>query len=81
MARFKQVSKKEGEGYEQRPRKTDYGELYVSFWQYDGFSIRTKEEMESAQRPARSRPQVRISDFVNRSPQPHQYLGQLGWMG
>ncbi|WP_325213476.1 hypothetical protein [Oscillibacter sp.] len=45
-----------GEGYEQRPRKTEGGELYVHFWQYDGFFIRTKEELEAAKVPVRSRP-------------------------
>lgn len=48
-----------GEGYEQRPRKTEYGELYVSFWQDKGFFIQTKEELETVKAPARSRPQVR----------------------
>ncbi len=47
-----------GEGYEQRPRKTDYGDLYVSFWEHDGFFIRTKEEMEAARVPTRPRPQT-----------------------
>ena len=46
-----------GEGYEQRPRKTDYGDLYVSFWEYDGFFIRTKEELETAKAHVRPRPQ------------------------
>ena len=43
-----------GEGYEQRPRRTSYGELYVSFWQARDFFILTKEEMETAR--AASRP-------------------------
>ena len=43
-----------GEGYEQRPRRTSYGELYVSFWQAKDFFILTKEEMETAR--AASRP-------------------------
>ena len=46
-----------GEGYSQRPRNTDYGDLYVYFWQYDGFFIRTKEELEIAKNPVRPRPQ------------------------
>lgn len=46
-----------GEGYEQRPRRTEDGELYVSFWQSDGFFIRTKEELEAAKAPIRPRPQ------------------------
>ncbi len=41
-----------GEGFEQRPRGTDYGELYVHFWQYTGFFILTKEEMEAERAPA-----------------------------
>ena len=45
-----------GEGFEQRPRRTDYGDLYVSFWEHDGFFIRTKEEMEAARVPTRPRP-------------------------
>ena len=45
-----------GEGFEQRPRRTDYGGLYVSFWEHDGFFIRTKEEMEAARVPTRPRP-------------------------
>ena len=40
-----------GEGYEQRPRKTEYGDLYVSFWQGKDFFILTKEEMEAARAP------------------------------
>ncbi len=47
-----------GEGYEQRPRTTDYGDLYVSFGEHDGFFIRTKEEMEAARVPTRPRPQA-----------------------
>ena len=43
-----------GEGYEQRPRRTSYGELYVSFWQAKDFFILTKEEMETSR--AASRP-------------------------
>ena len=37
-----------GEGYAQRPRHTEDGELYVNFWQDNSFSILTKEELESA---------------------------------
>ena len=47
-----------GEGYEQHPRKTAFGDLYVSFWKPDGFFIRTSEEMETAKAPVRSKPQV-----------------------
>ena len=36
-----------GEGYAQRPRHTEDGELYVNFWQDNSFSILTKEELES----------------------------------
>ena len=42
-----------GEGYEQRPRKTSYGDLYVSFWQDKDFFILTKEEMDAAKAPGR----------------------------
>lgn len=43
-----------GEGYEQRPRKTEYGDLYVSFWQDKDFFIRSKEEMAAERVPSRS---------------------------
>lgn len=43
-----------GEGYEQRPRKTSYGELYVSFWQSKDFFILTKEELETKRTPSRA---------------------------
>ena len=46
-----------GEGYEQRPRKTEYGDLYVSFWQGEDYFILTKEEMEAARAPAHTRHQ------------------------
>ena len=47
-----------GEGYEQRPRKTEYGDLYVSFWQGEDYFILTKEEMETARTPAPTRHQL-----------------------
>lgn len=34
-----------GEGFEQRPRATAYGDLYVHFWQSEGFFIETKQEL------------------------------------
>ena len=43
-----------GEGYEQRPRKTSYGDLYVSFWQSKDFFILTKEELETKRAPSRA---------------------------
>ena len=46
-----------GESYEQRSRKTEDGELYVSFWMPDGFYICTKEELETAKAHVRPRPQ------------------------
>lgn len=46
-----------GEGYEQRPRRTDYGSLYVSFWDCNGFFLRTRDELEAAKVPARPRHQ------------------------
>lgn len=48
-----------GESFEQHPRKTAFGDLYVKFWRHDSFFIRTGEEMETAKAPARSRSQVR----------------------
>ncbi len=46
-----------GESYEQRSRKTEDGELYVSFWKPDGFYICTEEELETAKAHVRPRPQ------------------------
>lgn len=47
-----------GEGFEQRPRRTDYGSLYVSFWDCNGFFLRTRDELEAARVPTRPRPQT-----------------------
>ena len=35
-----------GEGFEQRPRATADGDLYVHFWQSEGFFLKTKQELE-----------------------------------
>ena len=35
-----------GEGFEQRPRATGEGDLYVHFWQSKGFFLKTKQELE-----------------------------------
>lgn len=35
-----------GEGFEQRPRATENGDLYVHFWQSKGFFLKTKQELE-----------------------------------
>lgn len=35
-----------GEGFEQRPRATCDGDLYVHFWQSEGFFLKTKRELE-----------------------------------
>ena len=42
-----------GEGFAQRPRRTEYGELYVSFWRDNSTGILTKEEMEAGIVPNR----------------------------
>lgn len=42
-----------GEGFAQRPRRTEHGDLHVSFWEDNSFSILTKQELESAQRQSR----------------------------
>ena len=39
-----------GEGFEQRPRKTMDGDLYVHFWQSEGFYIKTKQELEQTRK-------------------------------
>ena len=39
-----------GEGFEQRERKTEYGELYVHFWHSgDDYSILTEQELKGPQ--------------------------------
>ena len=43
-----------GEGYAQRPRHTEDGELYVNFWQDNNFSILTKKELETTRAASRS---------------------------
>ena len=45
-----------GESYEQRPRCTCDGALYVSFWQHDDFFLLTKEELERRKALARAQP-------------------------
>lgn len=35
-----------GEGFEQRPRETAEGNLYIHFWQDRDFSLRTRKELE-----------------------------------
>ena len=42
-----------GEGFAQRPRHTEYGELYVSFWRDNSRDILTKGEMEAGIVPNR----------------------------
>ena len=46
-----------GEGFAQRPRRTEYGDLYVSFYTDNRISILTKEEMETARAPSRAHSQ------------------------
>ena len=43
-----QYSDSWGEGVRERPRHTEYGELYVSFWQDGGAALLTKEELDRA---------------------------------
>lgn len=45
-----------GEGFEQRPIQTAEGELYVHLWQDCGFSVRTRQEWETARRPQTKKP-------------------------
>ena len=46
-----------GEGVAQRPRRTEHGDLYVSFWRNGVSAILTKEEVEAAKVPVQSRSQ------------------------
>jgi hypothetical protein len=41
-----------GEGFAQRPRHTEYGDLYVSFYIDNSTYILTKEELETARAPS-----------------------------
>jgi len=36
-----------GEGFEQRPIKTPDGEIYVSFWNHENYSLKLEQEMKS----------------------------------
>ena len=49
-----------GEGFAQRPRRTEYGDLYVSFYTDYSDSILTKEEMERSRAPSRPSPQKKM---------------------
>ena len=49
-----------GEGFAQRPRRTEYGDLHVSFYTDSSGSILTKEEMETARAPSRPLPQKKM---------------------
>jgi hypothetical protein len=37
-----------GEGLEQRPIKTPDGEIYVSFWNHENYSLKLEQEMENS---------------------------------
>ena len=37
-----------GESLEQRPIKTPDGEIYVSFWNHDNYSLKLEQEMENS---------------------------------
>ena len=42
-----------GEDIREQPYATDYGDLYVGFWQDSGATILTKEELEAERTPSR----------------------------
>ena len=44
-----------GEGFEQRPRRTEAGDLYVHFWQDSGFFIKTASEMEQSRQHSQTK--------------------------
>ncbi len=37
-----------GEGFEQRPIKTPDGEIYVSFWNHENYSLKLEQEMKNS---------------------------------
>lgn len=41
-----------GEGFEQRPIKTPDGEIYVSFWDSENYSMELEQEMKNSSRDA-----------------------------
>lgn len=43
-----------GEGFSQRPRRTEHGELYVSFWQDNSTGILTRNELETVRASSRT---------------------------
>ena len=43
-----------GEGFSQRPRRTEHGELYVSFWQDNSIGILTRDELETVRASSRT---------------------------
>ena len=51
-----------GEGFAQRPRRTEHGDLYVSFWRDNSTDILTKEEMETVRAPSRPPHQPKRGD-------------------
>lgn len=51
-----------GEGFAQRPRHTEYGDLYVSFYTDNSTSILTKEELEAARVPSHAPHQPKRGD-------------------
>lgn len=38
----------DGEGFEQRPIKTPDGEIYVSFWNHENYSLKLEQEMKNS---------------------------------
>ncbi|MEW6276048.1 MAG: hypothetical protein AB1556_13190 [Bacillota bacterium] len=42
----RQMSDGWGEGFEQRPIKTEDGDIYVSFWNSDHFFIKPEQELK-----------------------------------
>ena len=43
-----------GEGFEQRPRRTEYGDLYINLWPDSGAFVLTREEMGTAKTSSRA---------------------------
>ena len=42
-----------GEGFEQHPIKVDSDDVYVSFWDYDDYFLKTREELNEYLQEAR----------------------------
>lgn len=66
-----------GEGFEQRPVKTPDGDLYISFWDSDDFSIQTEQKLKNLPLQAVEKPK----EFsVAIKPKEYHYAPSVGYL-